>query len=69
MRSRHSQREEQAQTGSKTECHRERAARLREIVRYPLARSIRDDGLLVVGADYSLETGAVEFFEGVPDVN
>jgi carbonic anhydrase len=26
----------------------------------------RDD-LLVVGADYSLETGAVDFFEGVPD--
>jgi carbonic anhydrase len=27
---------------------------------------IRDDGLLVVGAEYSLETGAVEFFDGVP---
>jgi len=24
------------------------------------------DGLLVVGAEYSLETGAVEFFDGVP---
>ena len=34
-----------------------------------LVRSIRDDGLLVVGADYSLETGEVEFFEGVPDVD
>lgn len=27
---------------------------------------IRDDGLLVVGAEYSLETGLVEFFDGVP---
>jgi carbonic anhydrase len=27
---------------------------------------IREDGLLVVGAEYSLETGAVEFFDGVP---
>ena len=25
------------------------------------------DGLLVVGAEYSLETGHVEFFDGVPD--
>jgi carbonic anhydrase len=24
---------------------------------------IRDDGLLIVGAEYSLETGAVEFFD------
>jgi carbonic anhydrase len=28
---------------------------------------IKDDGLLVVGAEYSLETGAVEFFEGTED--
>jgi carbonic anhydrase len=28
---------------------------------------IRRDGLLVVGAQYSLDTGAVEFFEGVPE--
>ena len=28
---------------------------------------IRDDGLLVVGAEYSLETGIVEFFDGVPN--
>jgi carbonic anhydrase len=28
---------------------------------------IRRDGLLVVGAQYSLETGVVEFFEGMPD--
>jgi carbonic anhydrase len=27
---------------------------------------IRSSGLLVVGAEYSLETGVVEFFEGVP---
>ena len=25
---------------------------------------VRDDGLMVVGAEYSLETGRVEFFEG-----
>lgn len=28
---------------------------------------IRDDALLVVGAEYSLETGVVEFFDGLPD--
>ncbi len=28
---------------------------------------IQKDGLLVVGAQYSLDTGAVEFFEGVPE--
>jgi carbonic anhydrase len=27
---------------------------------------IRNDGLLVVGAEYSLETGVVDFFDGVP---
>jgi len=32
-----------------------------------LERLIRDDGLLVVGAEYALETGVVEFFDGVPD--
>lgn len=31
-----------------------------------LEQLIRDDGLVVVGAEYSLETGAVEFFDGVP---
>lgn len=31
-----------------------------------LEELIRDDGLLVVGAEYSLETGLVEFFDGVP---
>jgi carbonic anhydrase len=25
-----------------------------------------EDGLLVVGAEYSLETGHVDFFDGVP---
>jgi carbonic anhydrase len=30
-----------------------------------LEQLIREDGLRVVGAEYSLETGAVEFFEGV----
>jgi carbonic anhydrase len=28
---------------------------------------IRNDGLLVVGAEYSLDTGIVDFFDGVPD--
>jgi hypothetical protein len=28
-----------------------------------LEQSIQGDGLLVVGAEYSLETGAVEYFE------
>jgi carbonic anhydrase len=27
----------------------------------------RTEGLLVVGAEYSLETGIVEFFDGVPE--
>ena len=31
-----------------------------------LEQLIREDGLLVVGAEYSLETGMVEFFDGVP---
>ncbi len=30
---------------------------------------IRDDALLVVGAEYSLETGAVEFFDGIPEAS
>ncbi len=30
-----------------------------------LERLIRDDGLLVVGAEYSLETGLVDFFDGM----
>ena len=28
---------------------------------------IENDGLIVVGAEYSLETGKVDFFDGVPD--
>src|SRR5437660_5734557 len=32
-----------------------------------LEQLIRNDGLLVVGAEYSLETGVVTFFEGVSD--
>ena len=31
-----------------------------------LEQLIRDDGLLVVGAEYSLESGVVTFFDGVP---
>ena len=31
-----------------------------------LEKLIRERGLLVVGAEYSLETGVVEFFDGVP---
>lgn len=32
-----------------------------------LEKLIHETGLLVVGAEYSLETGVVEFFENVPD--
>jgi carbonic anhydrase len=31
-----------------------------------LEQAIRTDGLLIVGAEYSLETGIVDFFEGIP---
>lgn len=31
-----------------------------------LEQLIRDEGLVVVGAEYSLETGIVDFFDGVP---
>jgi carbonic anhydrase len=31
-----------------------------------LEHLIQNDGLLVVGAEYSLETGSVEFFDGLP---
>jgi carbonic anhydrase len=34
-----------------------------------LERLIHQDGLLVVGAEYSLETGVVDFFDGVPAPN
>lgn len=33
-----------------------------------LEQLIQDHGLLVVGAEYSLETGVVEFFDGVPEL-
>jgi carbonic anhydrase len=33
-----------------------------------LERLIESDGLVIVGAEYSLETGRVSFVEGVPDV-
>jgi len=32
-----------------------------------LERLIEQDGLLVVGAEYCLQTGVVEFFDGVPE--
>jgi carbonic anhydrase len=31
-----------------------------------LEQLIQDDGLIVVGAEYSLDTGKVEFFDGIP---
>jgi carbonic anhydrase len=31
-----------------------------------LERLIEGDGLRIVGAEYSLETGVVDFFDGVP---
>ena len=31
-----------------------------------LEQLIQEDGLLVVGAEYSLDTGVVEFFDGIP---
>ena len=31
-----------------------------------LERLVREDGLLVVGAEYSLENGVVDFFDGMP---
>ena len=34
-----------------------------------LEQLIQSDGLIVVGAEYSLETGVVDFFDGVPDRN
>jgi carbonic anhydrase len=33
-----------------------------------LEHLIQSEGLLVVGAEYSLETGIVDFFDGVPEV-
>ena len=31
-----------------------------------LERLVAREGLLIVGAEYSLETGVVDFFDGVP---
>ncbi len=31
-----------------------------------LEQLIKEEGLLIVGAEYSLETGEVDFFDGVP---
>ena len=32
-----------------------------------IEQQIRNGGLLVVGAEYSLDTGVVDFFDGVPE--
>jgi len=34
-----------------------------------LERLVQDTGLLIVGAEYSLETGVVDFFDGVPQAH
>lgn len=34
-----------------------------------IERLIRDDGLLVIGAEYALETGVVDFFDGLPEAH
>ncbi|MCM3880501.1 MAG: carbonic anhydrase [Vicinamibacterales bacterium] len=63
-----------------TELRRDQAALIREAVRANIRASadhlrhgsevleqlIQNDGLVVVGAEYSLQTGIVEFFDGVP---
>ena len=63
-----------------TEPHRSPDALLEQAVRANILESanhlrhgseilenlIKDDGLLIVGAEYSLETGIVDFFDGVP---
>jgi len=33
-----------------------------------IERLVREDGLLIVGGEYSLESGVVDFFEGVPSL-
>ncbi len=66
-----------------TELRNDRDALLRHAVRANIRASanllrngspileglIRDDGLRVVGAEYSLETGEVEFFDGVTEAS
>ena len=63
-----------------TELRHDRDALVRHAVRFNVSVSanhlrygseileqlIRDEGLLVVGAEYALETGVVEIFDGVP---
>ena len=65
----------------KTDLRNQRGALIHEAVRANIRASadhlrhgskvleglIEDDGLLVVGAEYSLETGLVDFFDGMPD--
>jgi len=69
------------QTLLETELRHDRATLIRQSVRANIRASvdhlrhgsqileqlIQDDRLLVVGAEYSLETGVVEFFEGLPE--
>jgi carbonic anhydrase len=64
-----------------TELRHDHAALVREAVRANIRMSVNqlrhgseilenlidNEGLLIVGAEYSLETGEVEFFDGVPD--
>ncbi len=66
-----------------TELTRDRATLVRQAVRANIRASanhlrhgsevverlIQEDGLVVVGAEYSLETGVVSFFDGVPEVD
>jgi carbonic anhydrase len=33
-----------------------------------LERLVKSDGLLIVGAEYCLETGVVDFFDGIPEM-
>ena len=47
------------------ESHREKARDARGV--RPLEELIQDDGLMVVGAEYSLETGIVDFCHGLPE--
>jgi carbonic anhydrase len=52
---------ERLQEGDKR-CVAGQAGRESEIIE----QLIRKEGLAVVGAEYSLETGVVDFFDGVP---
>jgi carbonic anhydrase len=64
-----------------TELRHDRPALVHEAVRANIRASVRhlrhgsqiiesliqDDGLMIVGAEYSLDTGEVDFFDGVPE--